>query len=136
MPHDQIAQAVADEIDLGHVGRQIVDHAGQALGMLGDFLPRAGVAEFQRREFLRLADESGHRRRRRAAVRPSPCNRIDNPPLHRRQFFVLLDLFELLAAILENPPSPPHIFLVQQSILGGKHIPLNPPVAEQQLIGP
>ena len=73
---------------------------------------------------------------RRGARTAEAMKQDDDAAAHRLECLLALDVVELRPAIGEAAPGAANVILVKQSIIAGEHIPLNPPIAEEQFVRP
>src|SRR5262245_15760132 len=62
--------------------------------------------------------------------------RHNGPPIQRRHLLRQLELVKCSPALLHRPPRPPRVRRIEQAIVPREFVPLNPPLAIDQLIAP
>ena len=125
---------MADEVDLLDAV-EVVDDVPQRLGVLGHVVLRAGILDVEDLVAPLVAEILAERLHRR----PAPHQAVehdDGLAAHRRQAAVALDAFQSGVALVVGAPGVAEVVLVQQAAVAGERVPLDPPLVEEEFVGP
>ena len=113
----------------------MIDDVPQRFGNLADVLLGAGILDVEDLIAALLFEVAAERVHRRVRAN-QPVQHNHGLAVHFRQVAIALDAVQCRFAFLVGAPGVAEIAAVQEPAMAGKHIPLDAPLMEEELVAP